>query len=75
MNLPAGVSVSIFSLWLMRVTALSVRVSIMFSKSFVERPRRLILSMILSIPLYTFSSKFTNLLKIYIPMEPSGMGM
>ena len=30
---------------------------------------------ILSIPLYTFSSKFTNLLKIYSPMERSGMGM
>jgi hypothetical protein len=30
---------------------------------------------ILSILLYTFSSKFTNLLKIYIPMERSGMGM
>ena len=33
MNLPVGVSVSMFSLWLTRVTPLSVRVSMMFSKS------------------------------------------
>ena len=45
MNLPVGVSVSIFSLWLMRVTPLSVSVSMMFSKSFVERPRRLMLTL------------------------------
>ena len=44
MKLPAGVSVSIFSLWLMSVTPLAVSVSIMFSKPFVERPKRLILS-------------------------------
>lgn len=36
--------VSIFSLLLTSVTPLSERVSIIFSKSFVERPRRLMLS-------------------------------
>lgn len=30
--------------WLMSVTPFSVRVSMMFSKSFVERPKRLMLS-------------------------------